>query len=123
MQGLAFDNDLQVVAAGDQVAGFHLGKAVDAFGYFVESAAALGCKFDFDNAGDGFFLGFLGVEDGFVAEDDSVVFEFLNLGLDGFFVAVEPFGDLRDWGACVILQNVEYFVHGACAPELRLVLP
>jgi hypothetical protein len=94
LQARAVDEHEQIVAAGDEMAGFDLVEAADAFGEAIEAAAAFRRDADFDDGAHATFI--LGkIQHGPPAEQDAMLFQFVQLAVDLGFGNVEHLRHLR----------------------------
>lgn len=119
LQARAVDEHQQVVAAGHEIAGFHLVELADALGQAVEPAAALGRDAHFDDGADDAGIFMREIQHGAKAEQHAVLFEGFKLGVQFSFGQLK---DLRElWRGEAIFFKEQFYershIFGQCCKK------
>ncbi len=116
-EAVTLDEDEQVVPPGHQEERGHFVKFCDAAGDAVEAAFPFGLHLDLDDRFDQVGVHFVVIDDGFVPEDDLVVFVLFDAALHLGNREVEHLGQIARCAQRVFFEQLEKWIHD----ELKLV--
>ena len=116
LEGLTFESDKKVIAAGDQVHGINFGILVDPLGNIIKSLSSLRCDAYFDQRGHLVDIGLVPVDHGVVSADDPLFFHSLKRIDDIDLISSQDHCHFSCRDTAVLLYNSQYFlfqhIHG-----------